>query len=229
MSTKKSVSAINVNGLFMKEIESPEKLMGSEKSIALFKKVSATVTDSILVNRVISARSVFKLTEKQFLILKTLYSMKQGDQLTFSELTAKVFNMMKKGSQVNNGNVSAWYYTLKDVVKDSDIIRAIMLLAGMGNKLHLTLNKNGALSVQRNDNQVSLLSASFFVENQIDEKTVSRKTVAFLPEFVEQYRTAIVDNGYTLGSAQFVSYCERVIAEAKKSISAPAEKEKIAQ
>jgi len=224
MTKKSTVPAVNVNELFMKEIDTPEKLVGSEKSIALFKKVSATVTDSILINRVISARSVFKLTEKQFLILKTLYGMNQGDQFTFSELTSKVFKAMKKGSQVNNGNSSAWYYTLKDAVKDSDIIRAIMLLAGMGNKLHLTLNKNGALSVQRNDNRVSLLSASFFVENQIDEETVSRKTVAFLPEFVEQYRTAIVDNGYALGSAQFNSYCERVIEEAKKSIGAPAEK-----
>src|SRR5574344_226861 len=81
-----------------------DKLRGVEKSLALFRKVSASVEDAVKVNRVISAKSLFSLNEKNYYILQALLAMADGSQFTFAELQKSIFKKIEKGSSVPNGN-----------------------------------------------------------------------------------------------------------------------------
>ena len=142
------------------------------------------------VNRVIAAKSLFSLNEKNYYILQALLAMADGSQFTFAELQKAIFKKIEKGSSVSNGNSIAFYYTLKDAIREADIIKSVMVLASFGYHLHLTINKNGVLSVKRHDAKETLLTASFYLENVLivdGEEKKTRKTVRFIPEFIAEY------------------------------------------
>lgn len=205
------------------------KLQGVEKSLALFRRVSASIEDAVKVNRVISAKSLFSLNEKNYYILQALLAMADGSQFTFAELQKSIFKKIDKGSSVSNGNSIAFYYTLKDAIREADIIKSVMILASFGIRLHLTINKNGVLSVKRHDAKETLLSASFYLENVLiidGEEKKTRKTVRFLPEFIEKYYEVMNAPSFVFAQAQLTTYME---AQAKLSSEAKQELEKIAQ
>lgn len=206
-----------------------EKLQGVEKSLALFRKVSASVEDAVKVNRVISAKSLFSLNEKNYYILQALLAMADGSQFTFAELQKAIFKKIEKGSSVSNGNSIAFYYTLKDAIREADIIKSVMVLASFGYRLHLTINKNGVLSVKRHDAKETLLSASFYLENVLivdGEEKKTRKTVRFVPYFIEKYAEIMNAPSFTFAQAQLVSFME---AQAKLANESKKELEAIAQ
>lgn len=201
-----------------------DKLQGVEKSLALFRKVSASVEDAVKVNRVISAKSLFSLNEKTYFIMQALLAMADGSQFTFAELQKSIFKKIDKGSSVSNGNSTAFYYTLKDAIRESDIIKSVMTLSSFGFRLHLTINKNGVLSVKRHDAKETLLSASFYLENVLiidGEEKKTRKTVRFLPKFIEKYYEVINAPSFVFAQAQLTTYMEaqaKLASEAKKEI-----------
>lgn len=194
-------------------VKETEKLQGAEKSLALFRKVSASVEDSVKVNRVISARSLFKINEKTYYIMQGLLGMTDGAQFTFAELQKSIFKKIEKGSSVSNGNSIAFYYTLKDAIREADIIKSIMILSSFGIRLHLTINKNGVLSVKRHDAKETLLSASFYIENIIldeeGEEQKVRKTVQFNSEFIAEYSEIMNTPAYVFAKAKLATYLEK--------------------
>lgn len=194
-------------------VQETEKLKGVAKSLALFRKVSASVEDSVKVNRVISARSLFKINEKAYYIMQTLLTMSDGAQFTFAELQKNIFKKIEKGSSVSNGNSVAFYYTLKDAIREADIIKSIMILSSFGIRLHLTINRNGVLSVKRHDAKETLLSASFYIENILlgedGEEQKVRKTVQFNSEFIAEYSEIMNTPAYVFAKAKLATYLEK--------------------
>lgn len=174
--TKKEVNKSIVSAITVKGIK-PTELKGEAKSKALFSKVSSGLQNSILATRVISVNSILDLKEKDWLIMREISKISDTATITIQSISSKVFKDYKKYHEVTSGLHTAKYFTLADIVSDNAIFKNVFILSSLGIKLHLTVNKNGLLSVQKNEAYEPLLKASFFVTKEVtDEKTKEIKS-----------------------------------------------------
>ena len=174
--TKKEVNKSIVSAITVKGIK-PTELKGEDKSKALFSKVSSGLQNSILATRVISVNSILDLKERDWLIMREISKISNTATITVQSISSKVFKDYKRYHEVTSGLQSAKYFTLADIVPENAIFKSVFILSSLGIKLHLTVNKNGLLSIQKNDAYEPLLKASFFVTKEVtDEKTKEIKS-----------------------------------------------------
>lgn len=193
METEGNITVLSAKELQVKLLDDitvgtkiPDALTGEKKNLALFNSVKNSVPNPILVNRVVSVNSLLRLNYKDYLIMSHILTMKDTEQLTYSQIVSKIFPKIEPKKASNEG-MTVEYRNLVGKISDRDIEKAVIMLVALGCKLHLTYNKNGACSVRHEEAKISLIKPSLFIPVETTDQITKeikkgRQTVALKNE-----------------------------------------------
>lgn len=155
---------------------------------AFFSKLDASIARSIKASRVINISQLKDMKEKVFCIMQKIDGMKDTQALTLEQLQKQVYaELTAPIHRASKDSKTIEYGLLSDVVREADILKAFFMYSTLFGGMHLVINKNGTLAIQKNVAKVSLLASSFYVPvetiDENKEKIVYRVTVKFNDTF----------------------------------------------
>jgi len=163
---------------------------------AFFAKLDASIARSIKASRVINVSQLTDMKEKIFCIMQKIDVMKDTQALTIEQIQKQVYAALESPvHKASKDSKTIEYGLLSDVVREADILKAFFIYSTLFGELHLILNKNGTLAIQKNAAKVSLLSSSFYVPvetiDENKEKITYRITVKFNDTFKNAVKSAL--------------------------------------
>lgn len=170
-----------------------------ETAPAFFSKLDASIARSIKASRVINIGQLRDMNEKVFCIMQKIHVMKDTQALTLEQIQKQVYaDLISPIHKASKDSKTIEYGLLSDAVREADILKAFFIYSTLFGGLHLILNKNGTLAIQKNEAKVSLLSSSFYVPvetiDENKEKITYRVTVKFNDTFKNAVKSALAEN-----------------------------------
>ncbi len=159
---------------------------------AFFAKLDASIARSIKASRVINVSQLKDMKEKVFCIMQKIDGMKDTQALTLEQIQKQVYAALESPvHKASKDSKTIEYGLLSDVVRESDILKAFFIYNTLFGELHLILNKNGTLAIQKNAAKISLLSSSFYVPVETTDESGEKITYRITVKFNETFKNAV--------------------------------------